>query len=815
MIKRIQLYLNQIYQEIEEKLSTEFDIKHIRFDDFCVFDFVNFYLIHQYILDENKKDFFISIPEDDYRPNFFTSIFHSLVLIKLFQNYFSYEKTQPELSKGDLIYTKFQNKKRVCEIKNIFCDNSIKINLKFPEKNEHICDFSLHGKHFTKINPNLSNGRNTAKNINDYSNFLTENFGAEFPFITSFKNRSIVIADQKFFQESKHLPIRYTNKKGKIKNDLPFFNYLIECCNNFETAEKYLLNSNQTFDEIIVIGDSKYRECFDLILQKAKFQGKVKNIILIGTDKPDTPNEFIEWLWSNDETKLANKEIPNHPTKVTLTNEKLYNKLIELKNEIEKIKEEKGVNLSFILKYTNFYFRLIVSNSKLSKGIYQEYTDRLENYFKSESFEEELNNLFYDKNIFSGEAIKNSTEILFKIFNDISQILACENLKWEYIKAVSKKEKKLYLLVEKKNYDIIQNQISREGLWNINLISDKRIDNNKEYLDKWLNGTNNSEKSTTIVPYLNNILMFNKLISVKGKCEVLCYQNIDEIPYDKINHSYSNDELKRLSHPDRKCFFKTSFEYINSMKKKELDDIFNFNLDKDDIRSYSYESIDLPKEKNTYELAFSDGSTDKFDSTKGIFLIDNKDLIKTSIGEIFEGATIRFYQNTTPKEFNKILKIFDTEKLLKSFDEYALSWRETLKKLSIDFSGIDNLYAEIFDNNYKINFNTFKLYFEDSSQTRFPRIKTLEAIKNLCLRVGRNNELVVIEFDKFKIYSKKDHSIRQQAGRILGNDLLDYVASDKIEISDSLKNISEDILDKITETIQEKTVTKKVLLEND
>jgi len=815
MRKQIENYLNLIYQEIKENLPTEFDMNQIKFEDFQPFDFVNFQLIWQYVLEENKNDFFIGLSEENYRQNFYSSIFHSLVLIKLYQNYFSYEKLKLELKKGDLIYTKFQNKKRICEIKDTHNSN-IKINLKFPEKNERtIYDFELKGRKYTKINPNLSNGRNTAKNISAYSNFLSENFGNDFPFITDFKNRTIVIADQKFFKESKHLPIRYTNKNGKIRNDLPFFNYLIECSNDFETVKKFLLKSNQTFDELIVIGDSKYLNSFDSILQEAKYQGKVKNIVLIGVHKPNTHNEFVEWLWSNEETKLANNELPNIPQKIVLKNEELYLTLIELKDEIENIKNESSVNLSFLMKYTNFYFRIIITNSNLSKGVYQEYAERLDNYFKSDSFEEELNDLFYNKDVYNSEIIKGYTDRIFNIFSEISQILTKENLKWNYIKEKSKEVNTLFLIVEKKSYDAIQNQIKRERIRNIRLISEKRIDGEKEYLDKWLNNSKNSEKKTIVIPYLNNISIFNKIKSIKGTCEILCYENIDELSYDKIENFYYNEESKRLSHQDRRRFFKSNFKYANEIQKRELDDVFSFNLENEGFQNNSYDSIDLPKGKAKYEITFFDGSVEKFDSTKGVFLVENKDLIKTTIGEIYEDSIIRFYQNTTPKEFAKILKIFDTENLLSSFDVYSESWKETLRKLALKFNGIEKLYDKLFNQAYKINFNTFRLYFDKNSQTRFPRIKTLEVIKEFCLKNNQVDELLVTEFEKFKFYSKKDHSIRQQAGRILGNDILDYVASNKSEISDSLKKISQDILYKLIETIQEKKVTKKILLEDE
>ena len=137
----------------------------------------------------------------------------------------------------------------------------------------------------------------------------------------------MVIAEKQFFRESKFLPIRYTNKNGKISNDLPFFSYLVECCNDFNSAQNFLLNENQQFDEIIIIGDTKYRNSFDFILQD-KYRDKYKNIIVIGTDKPSSENQFLEWWWSNDEVKIANNETPNETIKVKLNNSNLYSCLL-------------------------------------------------------------------------------------------------------------------------------------------------------------------------------------------------------------------------------------------------------------------------------------------------------------------------------------------------------------------------------------------------------------------------------------------------------------------------------------------------------
>lgn len=808
---QIKSYLNKIYSEIQECYSDEINLRETDFEKYSIFDFVNFHLIYHYTLNDTstKKDLFIAVPEDEYRENFFASIFHSIVLIKLYQNFFN-DRANPPIEIGDLIYS--HKKKRVYQVKG---KSPIGLNLqyRFPKTNEKGAKITINGHRFYKINPNLSNGRNTPKNIDNYASYLKNVFGNNFPFITDFKNRTLVVAEKKFFKESKFLPIRYTNKNGKISNDLPFFSYLVECCNDFDSAQNFLLNQNQTFDEVIIIGDTKYRDDFDFILQE-KYRNKYKNIILIGAESPSSENEFLEWWWSNDEVKIANNELPNNTKKVCLKNDNLYSIFTELKREIQKIKDKSKASLAFILKYTNFFLRMILVNTNLSKGIYQEYLDRLNHYFQSETFSEELNNIFYEKDIYNPDTIKNYTDRIFNLFSKISNTLENENLKWDYIKQKAKEinPKPIYVVVEKKNYDAVFAQIKNENIHNIRLISDKRIDGSKLYLDKWLNDSQNSHNKLVIVPYLNNMELYRKIKAIKGNCEILCYENLDEISLDYVEQTYQNQEKLKLNHKDRLAFFKTNFTHSTEVKKRDLDDIFSFDLNNENFKNNPYEALDLPKESAIYEVQFSDGTIAKFDSSKGVFLIENSEQIKTTIGESYSNATIRFYQNNSKDEFRKILKIFDTENLLDSFDKYSDSWKQTLKDLSIQFEGTERLYDSLFSS-YKLHFNTFRNYLDANCVTRFPRVKTMEVIRDFCLKNNRTTDLIVTEFDKFKMYSKKDHSIRQQAGKILGNDLLDYVASNKEEKSDSLNKLPDDILEKLTATIQEKTIIKKTMVD--
>ena len=248
---------------------------------------------------------------------------------------------------------------------------------------------------------------------------------------------------------------------------------------------------------------------------------------------------------------------------------------------------------------------------------------------------------------------------------------------------------------------------------------------------------------------------------------------------------------------------------LNTTKRKNF---FTFKESKNDDE---YDEIRTNlRDKLTYEITFIDGSKDKFVSSKAIFLVEENEQIKTTIGEIYEGATIRFYQNNTPEEFQKVLEILDTEGKLETYDKYAESWKTTLCKLSKVYKE-EELYDKLFDGRAPIKFVTFKNYFHKDAVTRFPKRKTLGAIKNFCLSNGYEKELIVSDYENFEIIAKNDRIIRQQAGKILGDDLLEYIASGEEKDSDFLKKIPKNILSRIVKTIQEKSINKKQLISSD
>ncbi|VTP93827.1 Uncharacterised protein [Sphingobacterium daejeonense] len=75
MKNQIKSYLEQVYVEVSSSISKQFDMRKNDLSKFCTFDLVNFHLISQYILDENKKDFSLTFHRVNTDPIFLLQFF--------------------------------------------------------------------------------------------------------------------------------------------------------------------------------------------------------------------------------------------------------------------------------------------------------------------------------------------------------------------------------------------------------------------------------------------------------------------------------------------------------------------------------------------------------------------------------------------------------------------------------------------------------------------------------------------------------------------------------------------------------------------
>jgi len=59
--------------------------------------------------------------------------------------------------------------------------------------------------------------------------------------------------------------------------------------------------------------------------------------------------------------------------------------------------------------------------------------------------------------------------------------------------------------------------------------------------------------------------------------------------------------------------------------------------------------------------------------------VDGNEQLKTTIGEVYANASIRFYKNENPETFENTLSIFDINNQMETINKYSNSWFIALK----------------------------------------------------------------------------------------------------------------------------------------
>jgi len=150
---------------------------------------------------------------------------------------------------------------------------------------------------------------------------------------------------------------------------------------------------------------------------------------------------------------------------------------------------------------------------------------------------------------------------------------------------LSKKNDKIYLIIDKIKYDYIKKQIQIARLNNVILISDKRIDEKILFLEKWITLSKKiQQKKITLFPISTTRKFLTGYNILKGNCFVLCYKDLDEISFDKIVLNDNAEDFIRLNHADRKMFV-LHLEYIEPVVTRGLESIFEVSLSSDKVNS--------------------------------------------------------------------------------------------------------------------------------------------------------------------------------------------------------------------------------------
>ncbi|MEO9257927.1 MAG: hypothetical protein ABI207_06070, partial [Crocinitomicaceae bacterium] len=786
MVKAINIeiknYINAVIDEVENTTISDYNLD--TFDELEDFDLINFHLLNKHILENANTDLFIGIPEVDYRENFFESIFYSVTVVKLFQNYCAYQETLPELKGNDIIFTNNRIYKYL-GIRN----NKMILRFKFPKKNEKNSECEVPRGIFTKLDHNFDFQKHrTVECLKGYHKFLQKTFlNDNFPLMTEYAHKTLIISDKKVTKVNENIPFRYHSRNGIDLHNIPV-DTLIEVCNSFTVAKNLIENRkiDTNFDEIIIVGDAKYREeIFNEILQ-CKWQGYFKSIILIGSAKPSTQNTFREWNWTKREIIIAHKQDPTGLKPLIVLNDLLVDEIGNLNDYLAECNiRYSGLDISYLLKFANFFLRqVIIGEAAVSAS--DNYLKRVQNHLE----EKELDGLILSS-VGYNQSLKNDVIMnILNYFSRLRDLALVNNSKWNKILSLNQEDKKIVLLVDKRQVEALRICLKANQIRHIKLVSTKKA-GNTTLLDDWLKDTDaNTPDKSLIVTYLNDPDLYKQLMEVKGKVQVLCYDKLDIQIFNNLKAKEENELSRSISHTDRNYFVNTKFQrQVQPLVETTFfKNIFDFSGCFQNSKYYNRDG-EPSKEGNYYEITFIDGSSDILEGSKSVFCMEGESLIVMDIDECSAGMMVKYYKNDNKTVFNELLKARDSQDTLIGIEVYANMWREALGKLRNQFPNLDRLYKEIFQNNKVIQLNAFKGYFTNDSSTKFPQTEVLDAIYNCFKRNGYSSNKFMENINEIKSAASQNLTIRIKFGRQLSKFLSMENNVDLNELNNDIENL--------------------------
>ncbi len=803
MNKEIRTYIRSVIDEIENSSIADYNLEC--FDDFEGFDLLNFHILNRHILANDETDLFIGIPEEDYRENFFESVFYGVSLVKLFQNYFTYKKAEPAIKAGDIIFSN----NRIYE----YLGNSygmMNLRLKFPASNERNAIIQKNRGIYTKLNDKFDfKRRRTVEYLEGYYKFLQSTFrDNKFPLMTEFVHRTLIISDKKLTKVNENIPFRYHSRTGVVKHNLPI-DTLIEVCNSFTVAKNLIQQDKipNDFDEVIIIGDAKYREEIFADIQSSKWQGHFKSIILIGTDKPRTVHQFREWNWTKREIIIAHNQEPNGLKPLLVKNDKLVSAVNTFHDYIENVNRTHRTDISYLLKFVNFFFRQVIIGDD-GYSACENYLQRVKNHLEEKEFEGLLLPAVNYNQFHKQEIISNILDYFFKI----KELVLGHNTKWETINALAN-NRKIVLLVDKRQADPLRVFLKANDIRNIKLVTNKKagkITLLDDYIhDKILN----TPEKVLIVSYLSDPNLYNQLMEVKGSVQALCYDKLDSQILENLKAKEENALAKHISHSDRSYFVNTIFQIEERpiIQTPFFNNVLEFKEPSISRRGFNIDG-EPSNEGVWYQLKFMDGSEDILMASKTVIWLADGQQTEITIEECVPGAEIKFYKNTNKQEFQELLKIEVGKELFAEIDHYSVLWKNALKTLLMQFKSIKRLHHEVMNGTEIVSEKHFEKYFEKDCTTVFPSDKILEAIFNCFKRHRYSDNMYVKNFNNILKAASSHKSVSIKFGHYLSNLFSGDLTTDIDEVISEANSLPEDLKKKILSFIKVGIVRSKSIL---
>lgn len=695
-------YIDELFLKAQKELQNECDINMF---DFNRFDLINSYLIHKAIA--NGNNLHIKTGNKNENAAFYIPVLISVAIFGFAKNYITYD---PIPIVGEIIQ-KDRKRYRVARV----VGDKITITNKAEGNLQSEIPLSSYKKYIVTTAERETAGRKLKSGFEHYKRFFDLMFKIGDVMPSKFQFKYLIVTNQDILNALKKtkvqgidvyksLPIQYITSGDIRKDNIPIAP-MIYVTNDYDTATEYVI-SEQYIDTILVVGDSKCRECSRYIAQDIR-ASRVGNVIFIGSESIDNIENLLRWQWTKPEQDILSQH-PYYEAEVQVVDNSLISdKIYSFQQVVETI--EQRFNITLLKEFVN-YIR------QASRIIIPNFGSRLNNklHIIKEDFRyvatDTIATALFDKGISQCDDVIDS---VVTSFNDIIQVINHD--KWNQFLAIKKSS---HLVVSKDYIEEISAVLSQSKI--------------KPIVYSQLGKINNKQP----------LVCF---FSIYGKCHFEeCYQSDSfkpifilyphEAEYFKLlENRYREDVKRELSSDDRYKISGITYsdisrhEAIETMMQR-LFGVLDDSWDKERMRYERGDEVHVIS-----RIEFNNGECEDVDSNKSVILCEGGTSKIITADKLQVGDSVRIYANANKDKLWQIAFQSDTKGIFREIDEASLFWKRCLCDYK-DACGLssEELYDRLRANGLTSvkNSITIDRWLNPQSDTKFPAInRNMAAIK--------------------------------------------------------------------------------------
>jgi hypothetical protein len=565
--------INNYTQQVIANLSKEIDINYGDNNSSNFIGVCNHAMWQKMITSTEFNNFQITIPSETALSDFFESTIYAIALTKYAQNCLI-DSPIRNLKVNDRLFLASKN-----EIYLYMGIENGKVWLRPLKEGRHADN--------TYITPNVSvlekmfllnDSHNlTCHTVTYFKNYHND-FASKFPdykALTSFCKKTLIIASKEFVEshpQKQTLPIRYnldTNSKVPIEP-------LIEIVSDFNIAENLLWSENHGIEDVIFIGNAKYKDAFVKALEH-QANGRIKKIVVVGSQSIAKDYHFTSWHWTFAELQSLRGKTGKNFELYPIENKEITQLKLQLEDFTENLIVS-GVNAeeikSVMNRYLNYFLIPVVVTVENTPFPY---------FLEELQCDESDFDIILDNAGIEGNGQK---QLLIDILKELNTLLSKVQPKYEAIEKLwnDKNIKVTYVVVKsKRDAQGLSNFI--EGKKGLKVLTHQELKNIlRNPQNDLFNEQGNLRRNQFIFPYIHLNHDFQKRTPLSfyslyeetlqyGQSIILYYRDIEGDRLKNIQFFAERQQIQHLTHPDRQMFVDGLFYEISAPITEEYEPI--------------------------------------------------------------------------------------------------------------------------------------------------------------------------------------------------------------------------------------------------